>query len=155
MSQPVMIDSNEELAEARLGCLPVRPGALMQIMSFAGGLCCGYVADRRGSDRVALAVWWRLGAATMLVLSHADSHLANVAGITAAGFLVIGLRFVLNFTARSYDTKLRASAIGTELGIRPRRGARAAPVAGILTGFAVPPPLHGRGWTSCCGRRYP
>ncbi len=64
-------------------------GALMQIMSFVGGLCCGYVADRRGSNRIALAIWWTLGAATMLFLSHADSHLANVVGITAAGFLVM------------------------------------------------------------------
>ena len=93
-------------------------GALMQIMSFIGGLCCGYVADRRGSNRAALAIWWTLGGATMLFLSHADSHLANVVGITGAGFLVIGPQFVLNnFTAQSYETELRASAVGTELGI--------------------------------------
>ena len=54
----------------------------------------------------------------MLFLSHADSHLANVVGITGAGFLVIGPQFVLNnFTAQSYETELRASAVGTELGI--------------------------------------
>ncbi len=93
-------------------------GALMQIMSFVGFLCCGYVADRRGSSRVALAIWWTLGAATMLFLAHADSHLANVVGITGAGFLVIGPQFVLNnFTAQSYETELRASAVGTELGV--------------------------------------
>ncbi len=108
-------------------------GALMQIMSFIGGLCCGYVADRRGSNRAALAIWWTLGGAAMLFLFHADSHLANVIGVTAAGFLVIGPQFVLNnFTAQSYDTELRASAVGTELGIG-RVGAILGPfVIGIL-----------------------
>ncbi len=108
-------------------------GALMQIMSFIGGLCCGYVADRRGSNRTALAIWWTLGGATMLFLFHANSHLANVVGIAGAGFLVIGPQFVLNnFTAQSYDTELRASAVGTELGIG-RIGAILGPfVIGIL-----------------------
>ena len=108
-------------------------GALLQIMSFVGGLCCGYVADRRGSNRVALAIWWTLGGATMLFLFYAHSHLANVIGITGAGFLVIGPQFVLNnFTAQSYETQLRASAVGTELGMG-RVGAILGPfVIGLL-----------------------
>ena len=37
MSQPVMIDSNEELAEARLGSLHVRLGVLMSLLTFFDG----------------------------------------------------------------------------------------------------------------------
>lgn len=33
-------------------------GALMQIMSFIGGLVCGLIADRRGSSRGMLSLWW-------------------------------------------------------------------------------------------------
>ena len=41
-----------------------------------------------------------------------------MAKITGACFLVIGPQFVLNnFTAQSFDTELRASAVATELGI--------------------------------------
>ena len=108
-------------------------GALMQIMSFMGGLCCGYVADRYGSNRAALTIWWTVGGAAVLFLFVAESHLANVFGIAAAGFFVIGPQFVLNnFTAQSYETGLRASAVGVELGVG-RFGAILGPfVIGML-----------------------
>lgn len=93
-------------------------GALLQIMSFIGGLACGAVADRLGSSRGALAVWWIAGGCAMLSLFYADSHLANLLCIAAAGFFVVGPQFVLNnLTAQSYETGMRASAVGMELGV--------------------------------------
>ena len=54
--------------------------ALTRVMSFIGGLCCGHVAGRRGSNCVALAVRWTLGAATMPGLFHAASHVVTCLG---------------------------------------------------------------------------
>ncbi|WP_428394255.1 MFS transporter [Lichenicoccus sp.] len=108
-------------------------GALLQIISFVGGLACGYVADRHGSNRAALAFWWTIGGAAVLFLFVSNSHLGNLIGIAAAGFFAMGPMFVLNnLTAQSYETGLRASAVGLELGIG-RFGAILGPfVIGVL-----------------------
>jgi MFS family permease len=93
-------------------------GALMQIMSFIGGLACGYLADRSGSSRLVLAGWWALGAIAVLLLTVFNVHALNVACTAAAGFFVIGAQYVLNnFTAASYPTGTRATAVGMELSV--------------------------------------
>jgi MFS family permease len=93
-------------------------GALMQIMSFIGGLVCGYLADRTGSSRLVLAGWWALGAIAVLLLTFFNVHALNVACTAAAGFFVIGAQYVLNnFTAASYPTSYRATAVGMELSV--------------------------------------
>jgi AAHS family 4-hydroxybenzoate transporter-like MFS transporter len=58
---------------------------------------------------------------------------ANVACTAAAGFFIIGAQFVLNnFTAHSYPTDVRATAVGMELSVG-RVGAIFGPiVAGAL-----------------------
>lgn len=108
-------------------------GALMQIMSFIGGLACGHLVDRYGGRRSLLALWWTLGGATVLSIAFLNSHLLNVAATAGAGFFVIGAQFVLNnFTAASYETGVRATAVGMELGVG-RIGAILGPfVAGML-----------------------
>ena len=108
-------------------------GALMQIMSFIGGLTCGYLSDRYRGGRGLLATWWTLGGVAVLTMVFLNDHVINVTCTAAAGFFIIGAMFVLNnFTAASYETGARATAVGMELGVG-RIGAILGPfVAGSL-----------------------
>jgi AAHS family 4-hydroxybenzoate transporter-like MFS transporter len=108
-------------------------GALMQIMSFVGGLVCGHISDRTGSSRWTLACWWAFGGASVLVLVFFNEHALNLLCVAAAGFFIIGAQFVLNnFSAASYETSYRATGVGMELGVG-RVGAILGPlVAGAL-----------------------
>ncbi len=108
-------------------------GALMQIMSFVGGLVLGHLVDRFGRSRGLLGLWWALGGCAVLTLVFFNDHLVNVTCVAAAGFFSIGAQFVLNnFTATAYDTNVRATAVGMELGVG-RVGAILGPfVAGAL-----------------------
>ncbi len=93
-------------------------GALMQIMSFVGGLACGMIADRRGNGRAMLVLWWALGALCVVSLALLDSHLTNLVLTGAAGFFSIGAQHVLNnVTASAYETGLRATGVGMELAV--------------------------------------
>lgn len=105
-------------------------GALMQVMSFIGGLVCGHIVDKRGASRTWLSLWWFGGAVAILSLVFFHDHMMNVVCTAAAGFCIIGAQFVLNnFTAASYDTSLRATAVGMELGVG-RLGAILGPFIG-------------------------
>jgi MFS family permease len=108
-------------------------GAVMQIMSFLGALVLGHLIDRLGKSRGLLAVWWATGGLAVLALVAFNSHLVNVTAVAVAGFCIIGAQFVLNnFTAASYETGARATAVGMELAIA-RVGAILGPlVAGTL-----------------------
>lgn len=108
-------------------------GALMQISSFVGGLVCGWLSDKQGSSRVSLAVWWLIGALSIFVLAFVNTHMVNLLGVVAAGVFVIGGQFVLNnLTSSAYDTSIRATGVGMELGVG-RIGAILGPfVAGLL-----------------------
>ena len=111
-------------------------GALMQIMSFAGGLMLAMIVDRRpGSSTPLLALWWAAGGASVIVLIFFGGHEVNLVCVAAAGFLIVGAQHVLNnYTACTYDTSVRASGVGMELGVG-RVGAILGPfVAGILQG---------------------
>jgi MFS family permease len=108
-------------------------GALMQVMSFLGGLTCGYLADRRGVSRGVLSTWWALGGLAVLALIPFNIQAVNIISVAAAGFFIIGAQFVLNnFTAASYETNVRATAVGMMLSVG-RVGAILGPfVAGQL-----------------------
>jgi AAHS family 4-hydroxybenzoate transporter-like MFS transporter len=69
----------------------------------------------------------------VLTLVFLNDHLVNLTCVAAAGFFLIGAQFVLNnFTAASYETNVRATAVGMELGVG-RVGALLGPfVAGAL-----------------------
>ncbi|SOE96005.1 MFS transporter, AAHS family, 4-hydroxybenzoate transporter [Burkholderia sp. D7] len=122
---PTLMQTRGESFSASFGF-----GALMQMMSFAGGLVCGYLVDRRGSPRAWLCAWWVGGAVSVLALIFLHNHVANMICIAAAGFCIIGAQFVLNnFTAASYATSMRATAVGMELGVG-RLGAILGPFIG-------------------------
>jgi AAHS family 4-hydroxybenzoate transporter-like MFS transporter len=105
-------------------------GALMQIMSLVGGLICGYIVDRRGAPRAWLSAWWLGGALAVGGLIFFHGHLSNLVCSALAGFCIIGAQFVLNnFTAHSYETDVRATAVGMELGVG-RLGAILGPFIG-------------------------
>jgi AAHS family 4-hydroxybenzoate transporter-like MFS transporter len=108
-------------------------GAMMQIMSFVGGLALGHLIDRLGRSRGLIAAWWAIGGLSVLMLAAFNTHLVNVTAVALAGFCIIGAQFVLNnFTAASYETSVRATAVGMELSIA-RIGAILGPlVAGTL-----------------------
>jgi len=108
-------------------------GALLQIASFVGALAVGHLVDRFGDGRPLLALWWTLGGAAVVVLILIDNHYTNAFCVAAAGFFIIGAQFVLNnFTAGSYHTEVRATAVGMELSVA-RVGAILGPfVAGTL-----------------------
>jgi MFS family permease len=108
-------------------------GAVMQIMSFLGALVLGHLIDRLGKSRGLLAVWWAIGGLAVLALVAFNSHIVNVTAVAVAGCCILGAQFVLNnFTAASYETSVRATAVGMELAIG-RVGAILGPlVAGTL-----------------------
>ena len=108
-------------------------GAMMQIMSFLGGLVLGHLIDRIGRSRGLIASWWAIGGFAVLMLAAFNTHLVNLTAVALAGFCIIGAQFVLNnFTAASYETSARATAVGMELSIA-RVGAILGPlVAGTL-----------------------
>ena len=108
-------------------------GALMQIMSFVGGIVLGHLVDRFGHNRGLLGLWWAFGGCAVLTLVFFNDHVVNVSCVAAAGFFIIGAQFVLNnFTAAAYETNVRATAVGMELGVG-RVGAILGPfVAGAL-----------------------
>jgi MFS family permease len=108
-------------------------GALMQVMSFIGGIALGHLVDRFGHNRGLLGLWWGLGGCAVLTLVFLNDHVVNVMCVAAAGFFIIGAQFVLNnFTAAAYETNVRATAVGMELSVG-RVGAILGPfVAGAL-----------------------
>jgi MFS transporter, AAHS family, 4-hydroxybenzoate transporter len=109
-------------------------GALLQAMSFFGGLMLATLADRgfAATPRL-LGTWWAIGGLAVGVLVFVNGHGFNIAVVAIAGFCVIGAQHVLNnFTANSYETGLRASGVGMELGVG-RVGAILGPyVIGLL-----------------------
>jgi MFS family permease len=108
-------------------------GALMQVMSFLGGLACGHLADQRGVSRGVLSTWWAIGGLAVLALIPFNVQIVNIVSVAAAGFFIIGAQFVLNnFTAASYETNVRATGVGMMLSVG-RVGAILGPfVAGEL-----------------------
>lgn len=92
-------------------------GALLQFMAVLGGVGCGWAADRL-DRRLVLAISW--GAATVAIggLALLNTHLSNILFISAAGFFVMGAQPVLNnFTASLYDTEIKSTGVGVELGV--------------------------------------
>jgi MFS family permease len=108
-------------------------GALIQAMAFVGSLLCGYIADRGGKDREAMAVWWLGGAISVGILVLVNVHLLNIICIGAAGFCILGGQNVLNnFTAASYDTEVRGTAVGMMLGVGRAGGILGPFITGLL-----------------------
>lgn len=111
-------------------------GALMQVTSFLGGLALAVLVDRAPRRApVLLAAWWGLGGVAVLALVAFDGHVVDIVAVAGAGFLIIGAQHVLNnVTAAAYETPVRASAVGMELGVG-RVGAILGPfAAGLVQG---------------------
>lgn len=107
-------------------------GALIQVMGFVGGLLCGLFAERTGRDRPFIFVWWMGGAFSVLALALVNYHALNIFFVAAAGFCIMGgMNILNNFTAASYETEVRGTAVGSMLGVG-RLGAILGP---YLTGW--------------------
>src|SRR3989440_12329828 len=59
-------------------------GALMQIMSFIGGIALGHLVDRFGHNRGLLGLWWVLGGCAVLTLVFLNDLLVIVTFCAAA-----------------------------------------------------------------------
>jgi AAHS family 4-hydroxybenzoate transporter-like MFS transporter len=92
-------------------------GALLQFMAILGGIGCGWAADRL-DRRLVLASSWGIATLAVAGLALVNSHWANIAFISIAGFFVMGAQPVLNnFTAGLYDTEIKSTGVGVELGV--------------------------------------
>jgi MFS transporter, AAHS family, 4-hydroxybenzoate transporter len=92
-------------------------GALLQFTAVLGGLGCGWIADRVGRDRT-LTVSWVCGAAAIGALAILSAPATDVALVSIAGFCVMGAQPVLNNrTASLYDTQVRGTGVGAQLGV--------------------------------------
>ena len=119
----VMINRGETFASGFLF------GSLLQIMSLLGGLACGYVADKTGSRRLALSIWWLGGVLSLIGLAVTNTHLLNMTFVALCGFTMVGPLLVLsNLTAQLFETEVRGTAVGMSLGIG-RIGGILGPVA--------------------------
>jgi len=108
-------------------------GALIQAMAFVGSLLCGYIADRGGKDRGAMAMWWLGGAVSVGILVLVNIHVLNIICVGGAGFCILGGQNVLNnFTAASYDTEVRGTAVGMMLGVGRAGGILGPFITGLL-----------------------
>jgi MFS family permease len=93
-------------------------GALIQVMAFTGSLVCGFLAERNGRDRGAMFLWWLGGTLSVWMIALVNNHVLNVICVGAAGFCILGGQNILNnFTAASYDTEVRSTAVGMMLGV--------------------------------------
>jgi MFS family permease len=109
-------------------------GALIQLMAFAGSLVCGFYADRGGGNRAAMVIWWLGGLISVGILALVNIHALNIIFVGAAGFCILGGQNILNnFTAASYDTEVRGTAVGMMLGVG-RLGAILGP---FVTGWLL------------------
>jgi MFS transporter, AAHS family, 4-hydroxybenzoate transporter len=92
-------------------------GALLQLTAVLGGLGCGWIADRVGRDRT-LIVSWVCGAAAIAALAIFSAPATDVVLVSIAGFCVMGAQPVLNNrTAALYDTEVRSTGVGAQLGV--------------------------------------
>jgi MFS transporter, AAHS family, 4-hydroxybenzoate transporter len=92
-------------------------GAVLQFAAVLGGLGCGWMADRAGRDRTMTASWL-LGAAAIAGLAVVSLPATDVAFLSVAGFCVMGAQPVLNNrTAALYETEIRSTGVGAQLGV--------------------------------------
>jgi AAHS family 4-hydroxybenzoate transporter-like MFS transporter len=92
-------------------------GALLQFMAIVGGVGCGWAADRFDRRRV-LAVSWILSTVAIAGLALLNNHWISIACISVAGFFAFGAQTVLNnLTASFYDTEIKSTGVGMELGV--------------------------------------
>jgi MFS transporter, AAHS family, 4-hydroxybenzoate transporter len=92
-------------------------GGLLQLMAVLGGLGCGWAADRCG-HRGVMITSWAVAALAIAGLAVLNTHWTNILFVSGAGFFVMGAQPVLNnFTAGLYETEVRSTGVGVELGI--------------------------------------
>jgi len=91
--------------------------AVLQFAGVLGGIGCGWAADRAGRER-ALSVIWLTGAAALAGLALLNVAASNLTFMVLAGFCVIGAQPVLNNrTAALYETAIRGTGVGAQLGV--------------------------------------
>ncbi len=91
--------------------------ALLQFAAVLGGIGCGWAADRAGRDRTLRMTWW-IAAAAVAGLALFSGLAADIVFLSIAGFCVMGAQPVLNNrTAALYETEVRSTGVGAQLGV--------------------------------------
>ncbi|MEG3168477.1 MFS transporter [Sphingomonas sp. LB3N6] len=102
-------------------------GSLLMTMQIVGGLVAGWFADRHGRLPVMAAGFVGGAAALLLLATTIGGSLAFVA-VAAAGFFIFGTQAVMNnYTAVSYATAIRGTAVGMAVAVS-RIGGVAGPL---------------------------
>jgi MFS family permease len=110
-------------------------GALLQGFGIIGGWVAGYVADRLIGQRLTIVVFAGLGALSALLVAQAHQIGADIGGVAALGFFIIGAQGILNnLTAMSYPVQARAAGEGFMLGLGRIGGLLGPFVGGVLMG---------------------
>jgi sugar phosphate permease len=92
-------------------------GALLQFTAILGGVGVGWAADRY-DRRGVLTVSWTLAAAAIAGLALLNNHWTSIAFISVAGFFAFGAQTLLNnLTASFYETEVKSTGVGMELGV--------------------------------------
>lgn len=92
-------------------------GAVLQFAALLGGLGCGWAADRKGRDPTLVASWM-LGAVAVAALGLVATPRMDIVFLAIAGFCVMGAQPVLNNrTAGLYETRIRSTGVGAQLGV--------------------------------------
>ncbi len=92
-------------------------GALLQFAAVLGGIGCGWAADRAGRGRT-LRMTWYVAAAAVAGLALLGGLVTDIVFLSIAGFCVMGAQPVLNNrTAALYDTEIRSTGVGAQLGV--------------------------------------
>ena len=88
-----------------------------------------------------MAAAWIVGTVVIAGLGLINLHASNLICISAAGFCIMGAHPVLNnLTASLYDTEIRSTGVGVELGVG-RIGGILGPYVGGLLQQAFPGPF--------------
>jgi len=95
-------------------------GALLQAMSFFGGLALATLADRgfAATPRL-LGTWWAIGGLAVGALVFVNGHGFNIAVVAIAGFCVIGAQHVLNNYSRFVAGVTEVASVEHDLQVKP------------------------------------
>lgn len=105
-------------------------GILVMLMQMCGGFATALIADKIHNRRLVMAIFFLSGGLAMLAFSLGGTVATMMVLIALAAFFIFGAQTVLNnFTALSYETRVRATGTGLAVGV--------ARVGGVLGPFII------------------
>ncbi|HEY3685864.1 MAG TPA: MFS transporter [Streptosporangiaceae bacterium] len=110
-------------------------GGILQLMSVAGAIIGGVVADRWLGGRRTIMLWCAIGALGALLVAVVGTSATDILGIAMAGLFILGGQFVVNnICARTYPVHARGTGEGLMLGFGRLGGILGPYIGGALLG---------------------